>query len=534
MTDNALSCSARGWNVIPLRPRDKRPALPSWADYQSRRATEEEIREWWDRWPDANIGLVTGTVSGLIVLDLDGPEAADFAKRQGVPPTVIATTGKGWHVYFAHPGRVMQNAASLAGVKGLDVRADGGYVVAPPSVHPSGRVYQWVKGRSPDDVALAPCPEWLLELLANREGRNTDLQTKVNPLAVLAGVPEGQRDVTLFRYACRLRAQGLTREETERLILEAARNCTPPFPEKVALKKVDQAWKYPPGKALREIGNGGRKVFRLEGPVYTPEAWQTLVICKGWLEARQQAALGNAVAVLRRDGSLPPEAGRLVAVAGDVKMAGFTPEEARRLAWELYPLRLVSRAVTEGTAALKPEPAKVEMAAPEPEPAQEPEPPDLAAPPPAPEPSLEPDPASNRFLLECWLSTNRPSLLAAIRRAEEECNIKDIYYFAGLPDRLAAAEAALAQAVAEGQRVMREALAAGREGPGPEEAPGPEAQEGRELTFEEVERLFGGFERVWWLTAAQAAYLEKIFRFKGPVVVRSENGLWWSAEDWRS
>lgn len=141
----------------------------------------------------------------------------------------------------------------------------------------------------------------------------------------------------------------------------------------------------------------------------------------------------------------------------------------------------------------------------------------------------EPDPATNRFLLECWLNQHRPDLLAAIRAAERECNIKDIYYFAGLPDRLAAAEAALEAAVAAGQRAMREALGAGRE------EPGREAQEaGRELTFEEVERAFGGFERVWRLTAAQAAHLEKIFKWKGPVAVRSENGLWWSAEDWKS
>ncbi|MGB9905207.1 MAG: bifunctional DNA primase/polymerase, partial [Desulfotomaculales bacterium] len=168
MIDFALSYVSHNWSIIPLRPRDKRPILSSWSDYQSRQAIEEEIREWWDRWPDANIGLVTGAVSGLIVLDLDGPEAVELTKRQGVPPTVVASTGKGWHVYFAHPGHNVKNAASLGGVKGLDVRADGGYVVAPPSVHPSGRIYRWAKGRSPDDLLLAPCPEWLLELLMNR------------------------------------------------------------------------------------------------------------------------------------------------------------------------------------------------------------------------------------------------------------------------------------------------------------------------------------------------------------------------------
>jgi hypothetical protein len=245
-----------------------------------------------------------------------------------------------------------------------------------------------------------------------------------------------------------------------------------------------------------------------------------------------------------------------VTAAHDVKTAGFTPEEARRLAWELYPLCLVGRAATEGTAALKPEPAKVEMAAPEPEPAQEPEPPDLAAPPPAP----EPDPTANRFTLECWLKQHRPDLLAAIRTAVQECERMYWYAQAGFPEKLAAAEAALAQAVAEGQRVMREALA-GREvkpeaapvkagwkemvqGPGVETSLAEQKEMGaglgteptqdseEEMAFEEVEKIFGGFERIWRLSDAQAAKLERIFLEKGPVVVRSENGRWWSAEEW--
>jgi hypothetical protein len=310
---------------------------------------------------------------------------------------------------------------------------------------------------------------------------------------------------------------------------------------------VDQAWKYPPGKALREVGNSGRQVFRLEGPVYTPEAWQTLVICKDWQEARRLAAAGNAVVVCQKDGSLPPGSGKLIAAAINVKTAGFTLEETRRLAWELYPLRLIRTAVTDGTAALKPElkirsvesvqkqqvqepePTKLAQVATEPE--TEPEPMEL---PPVQEPGSDP---VNRFALECWLNQHHPDLLAAIRAAERECERMDIYYFAGLPDRLTAAEAALAQAVAAGQRAMREALAAGRGEPKQKAVPGePEVARDpeRELGFEEVAVLFGGFERVWRLTAAQAAYLEKIFRWKGPVAVRSENGLWWSAEDWRS
>ncbi len=100
------------------------------------------------------------------------------------------------------------------------------------------------------------------------------------------------------------------------------------------------------------------------------------------------------------------------------------------------------------------------------------------------------------------------------------------YSEAGFPEKLAAAEAAREAAVAEGQQAMREALAL-------EGKPGLEvAQDGREMTFKEVDRLFGGFERVWQLSDAQAARLEAVFQEKGPVVVKTQNKKWWSPEEW--
>jgi hypothetical protein len=455
----AIAYTARGWSVIPLQQRGKRPLLPSWSEYQSQRASEEEIREWWTRWPDANVGVVTGQVSGLIVLDLDGPGAVNFAKRHGVPPTVVASTGKGWHVYFQHPGQPVQNAAALDGVKGLDVRGDGGYVVAPPSVHPSGRVYQWAKGRSPDDLPLAPCPEWLLKLLAGRD-RAANLGPGKEPGWVeqlLQGVPEGQRDDACTRLAGHYLGKGLPESEVLALLLAWNQRNRPPLPE----GQVEKCVRSVAGREARKPARPGaqpRPGFRLEGPVFAPENWQTLVICRDWARARELAAAGNAVVVARRDGTLPPEAGRLVAAAADLKMAGFSADEARRLAWELYPLRLVSRAATEGTAALRPEPKPAKVGLAEPEPAQETEPeqkpePVPAAPPPA------SDPATNRFLLETWLNQHRPDLLARIRQAEKKAGDAWWDAEAGFPGKLRTAEAALEAALEAGRQAMREALA---------------------------------------------------------------------------
>jgi hypothetical protein len=109
------------------------------------------------------VGLVTGRISGLVVVDVDvqhgGPDsvAALEAAHGALSPTVEALTGGGGrHLYYAHHGTLVANQVALR--PGIDVRGDGGCVVAPPSVHPSGRRYQWVAGRDPDRQPLAPPP----------------------------------------------------------------------------------------------------------------------------------------------------------------------------------------------------------------------------------------------------------------------------------------------------------------------------------------------------------------------------------------
>jgi hypothetical protein len=137
----ALSYLARGWSVIPVRPREKRP-LVAWQIYQQQLPTTQEVERWYARWTDANVGIVTGAISGLVVLDVDprhgGTESLDAWERdQGpLPRTVEARSGGGGrHLYFAHPGGVVHNRVAL--LPGVDVRGDGGLIVAPPSMHPS-------------------------------------------------------------------------------------------------------------------------------------------------------------------------------------------------------------------------------------------------------------------------------------------------------------------------------------------------------------------------------------------------------------
>jgi hypothetical protein len=164
--DAALAYRARGWSVVPIEPQGKRP-LVRWQAFQKRVPTPAEIAAWFERWPDANVGIVTGHASGLVVVDVDprhgGAEtlAALEASHGALPASVESQTGGGGrHLYFAHPGGVVRNRVGLA--PGIDLRGDGGVVVAPPSLHASGRRYRWRDGHRPEDVALADAPPWLL------------------------------------------------------------------------------------------------------------------------------------------------------------------------------------------------------------------------------------------------------------------------------------------------------------------------------------------------------------------------------------
>jgi putative DNA primase/helicase len=163
-----------GFSVFPIEPRGKRP-LGLWKAYQSARPSLETVRQWASR--QSNIGIVTGAVSGLIVLDLDSAAAMQEAEAKGLPDTISASTGKGLHVYFRHPGGIIGNRAGI--FPGADIRGDGGYVVAPGSVHASGTEYRWVN--PPGLFDLADIPDWLAEMLA------TPAATRPKPESEITG-----------------------------------------------------------------------------------------------------------------------------------------------------------------------------------------------------------------------------------------------------------------------------------------------------------------------------------------------------------
>src|SRR5437016_4591452 len=156
----------RGWSIIPIRTGDKRP-LVRWEEFRHRHPSKAEARGWFRQWPEAGVGVVTGVISGLVLVDVDARHGGDEALKQlerehdPMPATVECRTGGGGrHFYFAHPGGLVRNKVGLA--TGIDIRADGGYVVAPPSLHASGLRYAWVEGRAPGNLAIMPLPDWVL------------------------------------------------------------------------------------------------------------------------------------------------------------------------------------------------------------------------------------------------------------------------------------------------------------------------------------------------------------------------------------
>jgi hypothetical protein len=115
---------------------------------------------------------------------------------------------------------------------GVDIKAEGGMIVAAPTLHQSGKRYEWEVEHHPEDTELGILPEWIKTKLRDHGKRQTDVleYARIDRALVLAGVPEGERNDTLFRYACSLRAQGVDILVAFGMLVKAAANCTPPLP----------------------------------------------------------------------------------------------------------------------------------------------------------------------------------------------------------------------------------------------------------------------------------------------------------------
>jgi uncharacterized protein DUF3631/bifunctional DNA primase/polymerase-like protein/primase-like protein len=264
LLDSALAYVAQAWPVLPVHsvmygvctcwdPNCSNPGKHPRTEHGFKDATTDEatIRRWWETSPDSNIGIRTGGDTGPIVLDVDprnsgNASLAEFEREHGPFPSTftVETGGGGPHFYFRNHGVPIRSKVHLR--PGIDLKADDGYVVAPPSIHASGRVYRLVL-----DAPLADLPKWLLQLA--REAPHSEDGKR--PLEALGqGIPEGERHSSLTSLAGTMRRRGMTPEAIEAALLAENRaRCRPPLPEQEVRDIALYIGRLPPGS-----GSGGR------------------------------------------------------------------------------------------------------------------------------------------------------------------------------------------------------------------------------------------------------------------------------------
>ncbi len=256
--DEALAYAKMSIPVFPCKPGGKEPLTRN--GFKDATTDPDRIRAWWSRWPDANIAMPTGKRSGLVVVDVDpkhgGYDSLAELHEAGheLPLTAtIKTGGGGVHHYFNYPGGVeIRNSAGKLG-PGLDIRGEGGYVIVPPSV--TEEPYEVLHKRPPAEV-----PEWLIERLT-APSRTPDSNVVTIPRGKVPGaglegpeIGERERNNTLYKIACSLRARGHEREE----ILEALERvnrerCSSPLAGEELSKIAKSAARYAPGNATPEV-----------------------------------------------------------------------------------------------------------------------------------------------------------------------------------------------------------------------------------------------------------------------------------------
>lgn len=235
----AQEYAKKGWQTFPLKAKDKIPFV-KWADVAT--CDAQMIMGWFDNYPDANIGIACGSRSGIVVLDVDaghgGYESLTklIEKHGAFPETPVSKTGSGGeHIFFKHPGVEIRNSAGKLG-QGLDIRADGGYVVAPPSIHPNGNTYEWAV----EDVELADMPAWMVEAL--KEAPKPEAKPQAGEVIV-----EGGRNDYLTRMAGAMRRKGFNEDEIfASLQIHNRRVCNPPLSDGEVYQVAHSIERYTP------------------------------------------------------------------------------------------------------------------------------------------------------------------------------------------------------------------------------------------------------------------------------------------------
>jgi len=253
LISTALTLARRGRAIFPCLPYGKRPATRR--GLKDATTDLDTIRDWWRHEPLFNVAVATGAISGFFAIDIDGLDAeAGLRKLERelgeLPATVEVITARGRHIYFKMPNSPVPNSA---GKIGIDVRGDGGYVLAPRSIHPSGRVYTWSVDTS---STIATAPDWLLARVVRPRAADIMLAPCSDWRALANGdVEEGQRDITVTRLCGHFLRHFIDPFITlEILQLWNKAHCRPPLPQ----HDIERIVASIAGKEIhRRYGHGG-------------------------------------------------------------------------------------------------------------------------------------------------------------------------------------------------------------------------------------------------------------------------------------
>jgi hypothetical protein len=222
----ARYANSLGFAVFPCAPNQKVPATRN--GFQDATKDQERIMRCWNTRPDLNVGVATGAVSGIVVIDVDdykggGDSLADLESRYGkFPKTLSATTPRGGqHFYFRHPGAHTPNAVEI--VDGIDVRGDGGYVLVPPSVV-DGKPYEW-----DERTCIADMPDWLVRGLSNRR---SEARSATYWIDLAQGVAAGQRNIRMTELVGKMVGHGLADDLVATLAMAVNEKFKPPLDQK--------------------------------------------------------------------------------------------------------------------------------------------------------------------------------------------------------------------------------------------------------------------------------------------------------------
>jgi hypothetical protein len=267
----ALSYAERCWPVFPLhsvsdgrctcsKANCSSPGKHPRTEHGFREASTEAalITRWWATWPDANVGIAMGGPARLAALDIDGPagEASlqELVRQHGeLPATLESRTGNGRHLLFAFPeGLTIGPSVGKLG-DGIDIRGQGSYIVAPPSLHARGRLYQWECERP-----IACWPEWLTRILDTPRPRSHSEDDDEGK------IPEGRRNDALTSLAGKLRWSGLKQPEMlAALDVVNKLRCEPPLADAEVSRVAASVASYPPGDRGSTAGQRESAATRL-------------------------------------------------------------------------------------------------------------------------------------------------------------------------------------------------------------------------------------------------------------------------------